>query len=53
MFPIRIRPEGGFGRKTSVTRRQLSDKQWQLIEPFLPIGEYGPYPGRLRDQFEA
>jgi hypothetical protein len=21
-----------------------------LIEPFLPIGEYGPYPERLRDQ---
>ena len=22
-----------------------------MIEPFLPIGEYGPYPERLRDQF--
>jgi transposase len=27
-----------------VTRRQLTDEQWKLIEPFLPIGEYGPYP---------
>jgi transposase len=24
-----------------------------LIEPYLPIGEYGPYPQRLRDQFEG
>jgi len=36
-----------------VTRRQLTDDQWKLIEPFLPIGEYGPYPERLRDQFEG
>jgi len=36
-----------------VTRRQLTDEQWKLIEPFLPIGEYGPYPERLRDQFEG
>lgn len=36
-----------------MTRRQLSDELWKLIEPFLPIGEYGPYPERLRDQFEG
>lgn len=36
-----------------MTRRQLTDEQWKLIEPFLPIGEYGPYPARLRDQFEG
>ncbi|CAM5609893.1 hypothetical protein SALBM311S_02276 [Streptomyces alboniger] len=36
-----------------MTRRQLTDGQWKLIEPFLPIGEYGPYPERLRDQFEG
>lgn len=36
-----------------MTRRQLADEQWKLIEPFLPIGEYGPYPERLRDQFEG
>lgn len=36
-----------------VTRRQLSDEQWTLIGPYLPIGEYGPYPERLRDQFEG
>jgi transposase len=52
-LPIRVRLEGGSGRKTVVTRRQLTDEQWKLIEPFLPIGEYGPYPERLRDQFEG
>jgi len=36
-----------------VTRRELSDSEWALIEPFLPIGRYGPYPQRLRDQFEG
>jgi transposase len=52
-LPIRVRLEGGSGRKTIVTRRQLTDGQWKLIELFLPIGEYGPYPERLRDQFEG
>jgi transposase len=36
-----------------VARRELGDDEWQLIEPFLPIGEFGPYPKRLRDQFEG
>ncbi|GAP52674.1 transposase IS4 family protein, partial [Streptomyces azureus] len=27
-----------------MARRKLTDEQWKLIEPFLPIGEYGPYP---------
>lgn len=36
-----------------MTRRQLTDEQWKLIEAYLPIGEYGPYPERLRDQFEG
>lgn len=36
-----------------MTRRQLTDGQWKLIEPFLPVGEYGPYPERLREQFEG
>jgi transposase len=36
-----------------VTRKQLTDEQWKLIESYLPIGEYGPYPERLRDQFEG
>ncbi|MEV0186636.1 hypothetical protein AB0I54_46765 [Streptomyces sp. NPDC050625] len=31
-----------------MTRRQLTHEQWKLIEPFLPIGEYGPYPERLQ-----
>ncbi|EFE71683.1 predicted protein [Streptomyces viridosporus ATCC 14672] len=25
----------------------------EFIEPFLPIGEYAPYPERLRQQFEG
>jgi hypothetical protein len=25
--------------------------QYGVIEPYLPIGEYGPYPERLRQQF--
>jgi transposase len=36
-----------------VTRAQLTDEQWEFIEPYLPIGEYGPYPERLRQQFEG
>jgi transposase len=36
-----------------VARRELSDDDWALVEPLLPIGGYGPYPHRLRDQFEG
>jgi transposase len=36
-----------------VTRAQLTDDEWEFIEPYLPIGEYGPYPERLRQQFEG
>lgn len=36
-----------------MTRVQLTDEDWQFIGPYLPIGEYGPYPGRLRQQFEG
>jgi transposase len=36
-----------------VTRRQLTDEQWKFIEHYLPIGRFGPYPERLRDQFEG
>lgn len=36
-----------------MTRRQLSDEGWEYVEPYLPVGEYGPYPARLRDQFEG
>lgn len=35
-----------------MTRAQLADLEWEFIEPYLPIGEYGPYPVRLRQQFE-
>ncbi|MGP3636857.1 transposase, partial [Streptomyces sp. 24-1644] len=36
-----------------MTRRQLTNVQWKFIEPYLPIGRYGPYPQRLREQFEG
>nr|QIY68231.1 IS5 family transposase [Streptomyces sp. RLB1-33] len=36
-----------------MTRVQLSDTEWEFIGPYLPIGEYGPYPERLRQQFEG
>jgi transposase len=36
-----------------VTRRELSDDEWELIEPFLPTGRYGPFPRHLRAQFEG
>jgi transposase len=31
----------------------LDDDEWALISPFLPIGRFGPYPQRLREQFEG
>lgn len=36
-----------------MTRAQLTDADWKFIGPYLPIGEYGPYPERLRQQFEG
>lgn len=36
-----------------MTRAQLTDEAWEFIEPHLPIGRYGPYPERLRQQFEG
>ncbi|MFF7251091.1 transposase [Embleya sp. NPDC008237] len=36
-----------------MARRELDDDEWELIEPFLPIGGFGPYPQRLREQFEG
>jgi transposase len=32
---------------------QLTDEEWEFIEPCLPIGGFGPYPERLRQQFEG
>jgi transposase len=40
-------------QNTSVARAELTDEEWELIEPFLPIGGFGPYPERLRQQFEG
>ncbi|MGW5932380.1 IS5 family transposase [Streptomyces anulatus] len=31
----------------------LTDGEWEFIGPYLPIGEFGPYPERLRQQFEG
>lgn len=36
-----------------MTRVQLTDEEWEFIGPYLPIGEYGPYPERLRQQLEG
>lgn len=36
-----------------MVRRELSDDEWELVEPILPIGRFGPCPERLREQFEG
>ncbi|MFJ1551041.1 transposase [Streptomyces sp. NPDC088246] len=36
-----------------MTRMQLTDEEWESIRPYPPIGEYGPYPERLWQQFEG
>jgi transposase len=36
-----------------MTRVQLADVEWEFVEPYLPIGRFGPYPERLRQQFEG
>ncbi|MFE2216609.1 hypothetical protein ACFW93_32310 [Streptomyces canus] len=36
-----------------MTCEQLTEEQEESIEPYLPIGEYGPYPERLWEQFEG
>jgi transposase len=36
-----------------VSRAQLTDAEWEFVLPFLPIGEFGPYPVNLRAQFEG
>lgn len=36
-----------------MTWRQFTDDQGKHIGPYLPIGEYGPYPVRPRGQFEG
>lgn len=34
-------------------RVQLTDRECEFVDPYLPIGEYGPYPERLRQQFKG
>lgn len=36
-----------------MSRAQLTDEHWEFIERFLPMGRFGPYPKRLREQFEG
>lgn len=50
-----MRPRGRSwtGRPSRVARVQLTDEEWEFIGPYLPIGEYRPYPERLRLQFEG
>jgi transposase len=36
-----------------VTRREITDEEWELVEPLLPIGRSGPYPEHLREHFEG
>ncbi|MFE3826806.1 transposase [Streptomyces sp. NPDC059092] len=36
-----------------MSRPQLSEAEWEFISPFLPVGEYGPYPENLRAHFEG
>lgn len=36
-----------------MTRAQLTDSEWEFIGPHLPVGRFGPYPERLREQFEG
>ncbi|MFI6741781.1 transposase [Nonomuraea sp. NPDC050451] len=35
-----------------MARGDLTDEEWSLIEPHLPLGERGPIPD-LRQQFNA
>lgn len=35
------------------TRVQLTHVEWEFIGPYRPIGVYGPYPKRLRQQLEG
>ena len=36
-----------------MARGDVTDAEWALIEPFLPVAASGPLPRRLRDQFNG
>jgi transposase len=36
-----------------VARFDVTDAEWALIEPFLPVAATGPLPRRVRDQFNG
>lgn len=48
-----LRGTVGSHRPSYVTPVQLTGLEREFIEPYLPVGEYGPHPERLRQQFEV
>ncbi len=36
-----------------MVRGELTDGEWELVEPILPRGTSGPYPEHLREQSRA
>ncbi len=36
-----------------MTRARLTDGGWEYVGPYSPIRVYGPYPERLRQQFQG
>jgi transposase len=43
----------GPGRKPRVARFDVTDAEWELLEPHLPVAASGPLPRRVRDQFNG
>lgn len=51
-----MRSGGGLavaGRTSFVARFDVTDAEWALIEPHLPVAATGPLPRRVRDQFNG
>ncbi|WP_199443568.1 hypothetical protein [Umezawaea beigongshangensis] len=40
-------------QNTDVARCGLTDAEWALIEPHVPVAATGPLPRRVRDQFNG
>ncbi len=54
MVQVRTRAGGWLavaGRNPDVARFDVTDAEWALIEPFLPVAATGPLPRRVRDGF--
>lgn len=53
-LPVAARQCSWFGLRREVpVSRELTGDEWELVEPLLPVGGFGPYPERLRQQFEG